>query len=169
MIFENWNTRTLVAVVSGEQHGICIHQPSSQHLSVSHLLLPVHVLPGFRWGNLAGGRPAKPPASILREHCFLTNSGSWAKSFIPSSDIWLVSSKMPALPFTVDFSLDVLGAMPCPQKHSFTHWFSLWPPSEIEAELASCWVCVDSRCVHLREPERAEKPADGQTGVCAST
>lgn len=140
--------------------------PSISPLVTSSFLS--HVLPRVQMGNPPGDRPAKPPASILREHCFLANSGSWAKGFIPSSDIWLVSSKMPALPFRVDFSLDVLSAMQCPQKHGFTHWFSLWPPSDIEARLSSCRVCVDSRCVHLREPERAEKPADGQTGVCAS-
>lgn len=159
MIFENWNARTLVAVVSGEQHGICIHQPSSQHLPLSHLLLPVHVLPEFRWGTLLEAGPQTLQRAFGGNTVFSLTQVHEQK-VIPSSDIWWVSSKMPVLPFWVDFSLDALSAMQCPQKHSFTNWFSLWHPSKIEAQLSSCRVCVDSRCVHLREPERAEKPAE---------
>ena len=51
MIFENWNARTWIAVVSGEQRGICIHHSSSQQLSLRQLLA-VRVLAELRWGTM---------------------------------------------------------------------------------------------------------------------
>lgn len=85
MIFENWNARTLIAVVSGEQHGICIHQSSSQHLSLRQLL-PVHVLAELRWGTMMeaglqslqrafGGNAASQPREQKVSHHLLLSAG----------------------------------------------------------------------------------------------
>lgn len=142
MIFENWNARTLVAVVSGEQHGICIHQPSSQHLSLSHLLLPVHVLPEFRWGTLLEAGPQSLQRAFGGNTVFSLTQVREEK-VIPSSDN-LVG-------FIKDTSVAIQsGLQPgCPQCHAVPteaqlhklvfSLISLWDRSTVVFMPCLCW------------------------------